>query len=173
MLPARPDRRLLTVYHKRPYDTPMPTSNPRVNVTLKPSTAAILKRMSQLTGNSQSGLIAELLEANEDTFQRLVTVLEAAHMAKESLTEEMRSGLQEAQGKLETQLGLVLETLDEGTAPILAAAEKVRRRAARKTGGGARSPGRSRGLEGGSTPISNRGVRNDPKQAKKPTRTRT
>jgi len=154
----------------------MPTNNPRVNVTLKPSTAAILRKMSTLTGNSQSGLIAELLEANEDTFTRLITVLEAAQQAKATLTEEMSAGLKQAQDKLERQLGLVLDTVEEGTAPILAAAEAVKRRAARRGVEGPRPAG-GRGApkgrrQGSATPMSNRGVRSGPKRAKKPTTTR-
>jgi hypothetical protein len=154
----------------------MPTNNPRVNVTLKPSTAAVIRKLSELTQNSQSGLIAELLEANEDTFARLCTVLQAANEAKSALTEEMSSGLQLAQAKLETQLGLVLETMNDASAPILEAAEKVRRRAARSDGGGTRGAGGSSVDSGrravASTPMSNRGVRSIAKKPRSPVKTR-
>lgn len=154
----------------------MPTNNPRVNVTLKPSTAAIIRKLSDLTGNSQSGLIAELLEANEETFARLITILTAAQDAKAALTEEMHSGLRQAQEKLERQMGLVLETMEEGAAPILEAAEKVQRRASRRSAEGPRPAGgrgapKGRG-KGASTPMSNRGVRSLTKTAKKPTGSR-
>ena len=154
----------------------MPATNPRLTITLKPSTAAIMRTLSELTGNSQSALIAELLEANEETFSRLITVLSAAQQAKVALTEEMSAGLQQAQDKLEKQLGLALEAVDSGMAPILAAAEKVQRRGARRGGGSTRVAGRSavskgRG-EGDSTPMSNRGVRLTTKQAKTSSKSR-
>jgi hypothetical protein len=106
----------------------MPATNPRLTITLKPSTAAVLRTLSELTRNSQSSLIAELLEANEETLSRLVKVLQAAHIAKNALTEEMATGLQQAQGKLEKQFGLSLEILDEATSPLLKEAEAIRRR---------------------------------------------
>ena len=103
----------------------MPTTNPRLTITLKPSTAALLRRMSDLTGNSQSALIADLLETSEPVFERLVKVLQAAKDARSAFTEEMRSGLVEAQTRVEAQLGLVLETFDETAKPLLETAEAV------------------------------------------------
>ena len=145
----------------------MPAKNPRLTITLKPSTAALMLRLSEVTGNSQSALIAELLEVNEPTFERLITVLQAADAAKNAITAEMAAGLKNAEQKLERQLGLVLETMDEGIAPILAAAEAVQRRGRRD----ARSApsGRSAARQ---TPMSNRGVRSTPKKPKTSTGTR-
>ena len=59
----------------------MPTPNPRLTITLEPSTAAQLRRMSELTGNSQSSMISELLSQSAPVFDRLITVLEAAEVA--------------------------------------------------------------------------------------------
>ena len=136
-----------------------------------------MRRLSELAGNSQSGLIAELLEANEATFARLITVLEAAHTAKDALTTEMSAGLEKAQGKMEQQLGLVLEALDEGVAPILDAAEKVTRRAPRKAARGPRAAGAAAARKGAArkvqTPLSNRGVRSTPDKPKTRAKTRT
>lgn len=148
----------------------MPAKNPRLTITLKPSTAAVLRRMSELTGNSQSALISELLEANEPVFERLALVLQAAKDAKATLNEEMASGLQQAEQRLEEQLGLVLETMNTATAPILEAAERVQRRGRRD----ARSAPADRAAAP-STPMSNRGVRSrttPPTKAKKPTSSR-
>ena len=150
----------------------MPATNPRLTITLKPSTAALLRLMSSLTGNSQSALIAELLEANEPVFERLVKVLQAAKDAKAAVAQETRAGLDHAQRKLEKQLGLMLETMDEGVAPLLAEMETVKRRAKRRTGTG--SAGTVRGVaRRGQTPPSNRGVRSSPDKPKKSTKTRT
>jgi hypothetical protein len=146
----------------------MPASNPRLTITLKPSTAATLRRLSELTGNSQSALISELLDVNEAALSRLVTVLQAATDAKLAINEEMASGLHLAQQQLEQQLGLSLEVFDTATAPILDEAERVVRRRAKSVRrlAGARSDG------GGATPMSNRGVRLTTTKAKKSTRRR-
>lgn len=139
----------------------MPTQNPRLTITLKQSTAALMRRMSELTGNSQSALICELLEANEPVFERLVMLLQAAHDAKATVAEETKAGLDEAQRKLEKQLGLALETLDQSTGSLLADLEAVKRRA-RKGAGGPRSRGDTapaRAQARSATPMSNRGVR--------------
>ena len=93
----------------------MPTSNPRITVTLTPEVHAVLKRMSELTGNSQSAIVGDLLLSSRDVFARVVTVLEAAAVAQGTVNEEIKAGLDRAQVKLEQQLGLALETLDEGT----------------------------------------------------------
>jgi hypothetical protein len=155
----------------------MPAKNPRLTITLKPTTAALMRRISELTGNSQSALICELLEANEGVFSKLVAVLEAAHAAQTALSEETKAGLVNAQAKMEAQLGLVLETMDEATAPLLREAEAITRRAVRKAPEGAPlrggRPVPGGGRRGAVTPPSNRGVRSTPDKPKKPTRTRT
>jgi hypothetical protein len=147
----------------------MPTHNPRLTITLQPSTSATLRKLSELTGNSQSALISELLEANEAALSRLVLVLQAATDAKLAITEEMASGLKDAQAKVEAQLGLSLEAFDLATAPLLDEAERVVRRRAKNA---TRRAG-ARQSEGGPTPISNRGVRSDTKTPKKLSGTRT
>ena len=63
----------------------MPTSNPRITITLQPAVSAILKRVSDLTGDSQSSVVASLLEQSMPVFERLVQVLEAATLAREHL----------------------------------------------------------------------------------------
>ena len=63
----------------------MATKNPRLTITLQPSLAAQLRRLSELTGNSQSGLIAELLEGSGPVFDRMIKVMEAAKTAKEAM----------------------------------------------------------------------------------------
>lgn len=136
----------------------MPTQNPRISVTLTPEIAALLDRLSVLVGNSKSSMVAELLAEAVPIFERMITVLEAAQTLKEQATggiAEIGAGLARAQARMETQLGLCLDDLDEGTRPILEAAEKVTRRGAR---GGAVA--RTRATRSGATPMSNRGVKN-------------
>ena len=154
----------------------MATSNPRLTITLTPTTAARLRRMSELTGNSQSAMISELLDGSGQVFDRLIVLLEAAHTAREAVTDETVAGLDRAQAKIEEQLGLVLHNMDEGSRPLLEQAESIRRRARRapsSAAGGAPlagiPPAREGARRGVPTPISNRGVRSDHGKGKNPT----
>lgn len=145
----------------------MPTPNPRITITLEPLTAAQLRRISELTGNSQSSMVSELLTQSAPVFERLITVLEAAEAAKTAAREEAAERLERAHTKMEKQLGLMLEWMDDSVRPLIDHAEKVRRRARRP------APERERASDQApagacSTPLSNRGVRSDPKKGKNP-----
>ena len=98
-------------------------------MTLTPTTAAQLRRLSELTGSSQASLISELLEGQELVFAKLIHVLEAAHLAKGQMIEGLKEDMEKAQAQIEGQLGLVLDHFDDGFAPLVAEAEKIRRRA--------------------------------------------
>lgn len=136
----------------------MPTQNPRLTVTLKPSTYAQIKEVSRITGNSQSALIAEILENSEPIFERLIQVLLAAETAKQQVCDQVVADMEAAQGRIENQLGLALETLDGFTGDLLKRAETVKRRSRRAAAGDASaSPEAAR--RGRRTPPSNRGVR--------------
>ena len=131
----------------------MPAANPRITITLKPSVHALLRRLSELTGNSQSSMVGELLEQSAPVFERMVRVMEAAAEAHDMAKQEMAGGLERAQAKLEKQLGLALETMDEGFRPILEEAEKVKRRAAGAGGPRLRGAPRRSAAAGGLTPV--------------------
>lgn len=144
----------------------MPTKNPRLTVTLKPATSAQLCELSRLTGDSQSSIIADILEKSAPVFDRVIKVLAAAEQAKAELKGRMASDLDEAQSKIERQLGLALEGLDEFTGSLLEEVEAVRRRARRAPVDGKRSA-EAGALRARSTPISNRGVRSTANPLKK------
>ena len=137
----------------------MPAKNPRLTITLEPSLAAQLRKLSELTGNSQSSLIGELLEGSGPVFDRMIQVLEAAKVAKESMRGKIADDIEQAQAKMEGALGMVLEGFDQWTGSLLDEAEAVTRR-----GVGKRSAARPGAAA--PTPISNRGVRYDPKATK-------
>jgi len=132
----------------------MPAKNPRLTITLQPTLAAQLRKLSELTGNSQSALIGELLEGSGPVFDRMIQVMEAAKTAKESMRGRMASDLEQAQAKIESQLGLALDGFDAYTGSLLEEVEAVRRRARRSVSA---VPGAGRRAR--STPPSNRGVR--------------
>lgn len=134
----------------------MPTANPRITITLEPQVHALLKRLSELTGNSQSFLVGNLLLESVPVFERMAKLLQAAHRLQAESTESqarIKDSLVDAQSKLERQLGLTLESWDEVSTPLLDQAEEV----------GRRGRARSRTGRPTSTPLSNRGVTPLPK----------
>ena len=99
----------------------MTTQNPRLTITLQPSLAAQLRRLSQLTGNSQSSLISELLDGSAPVFDRLIRVLTAAEGAKASLRGHLAMDMAEAQAEeVEAEVELAV-TLIESEGPVGAA----------------------------------------------------
>lgn len=136
----------------------MPTANPRLTVTLKPSTFAQLREVSRLTGNSQSALIGEILEQSEPVFARLIQLLSAAEQAKQEMKAKAAADLEGAQARIEKQMGLLLGEFDNMTGSLLQEVEAVRRRA-RRGAGGPRRAGAPAPRGASPTPPSNRGVR--------------
>ena len=145
----------------------MPAKNPRLTITLKPSLAAQLRKLSELTGNSQSALIGDLLDGSGPVFDRMIQVLEAAKTAQQAIKGKLVEDMDAAQTRMEDLLGIALEDFDNLTLPLLDDAEAVKRRA-RRTAGGATAQRTPRSA----TPLSNRGVRSDPKTVKKETKTK-
>lgn len=132
----------------------MPATNPRLTITLSPPVAAMLRHLSELTGSSQSSMVADLLQESLPIFERMAKVLEAAKAAQAALSSEMASSLERAQTKIEAQLGLALDQFDQGAAPLLELAEAVQRRRRRAEG----------------PPLSNRGVTPTPTRKTLPAR---
>lgn len=106
----------------------MPALNPRISVTVQPSVEAVLSRLSSLTKQSKSSLIADLLDSSMPIFQRMVTVLEAASMAKDSLRTQALSDLEDGERKLQELLGVTMDIFDSHTLPIIQQAEEITRR---------------------------------------------
>lgn len=111
----------------------MTTKNPRLTLTLTPTIAAQLRRLSQLTGNSQASLVSELLEGQELVFSRVIQALEAVELIQEDMKSSFGRDLAKSQQVIESQLGLVLEKLDQASSPIIKEAEKIRRRKGRES----------------------------------------
>ena len=121
----------------------MPTKNPRLTITLEPSLAAQLRTLSELTGNSQSSLIAELLQGSGPVFDRLIQVLQAAKTAKEAMRGKLVADMEDAQSKMEGAFGIAMEGFDQLTGSLLDEAEAVTRRA-RKGALKGKDPGAAR-----------------------------
>lgn len=136
----------------------MTTQNPRLTITLKPTLAVQLRKLSQLTGNSQSSLISELLDGSAPVFERMIRVLTAAESAKASLRGHLSSDMAQAQERIEKQLGLALDDFDSAAQPVLDKFEALPRRGRKGAGRGALATARTISAAK-PTPLSNRGVR--------------
>ena len=160
----------------------MATKNPRITITVQPSLHAQLRRLSELTGNSQSSLVGELLDGAGPTLERVIKVLEIAQTAKDSIKGKLAAEMDAAQAKVEAQLGLALEAYEGMATPLLDMAEAIDRRSRRRPQGqalagreaGAGSAEKGAPPRGGRasartapTPLSNRGVRYDLKVGEK------
>lgn len=103
-------------------------------MTLTPSLAAQLRRLSELTGNSQASLVSELLEGQELVFDKVIRALEAAKEVRGSMVQSLAEDLDRSQAVIEGQLGLVLDEFDRGVGPLLTQAEAIKRRKGRAGG---------------------------------------
>jgi hypothetical protein len=137
----------------------MPTKNPRLTITFEPALVARLRRLSELSGNSQSALVAELLTGSIPVMDRLIKLMEAAGDVRAELSASFVADMEAAQSRVEAQLGLALQDFDDVNASLVDEVEAIKRRGApagmrKRAGGGAVSR---------PTPISTRGVRSTPK----------
>lgn len=80
---------------------------------MQPTLHAIFQRLSELTGQSQSRLVFELLDGVQQPLMRVVRLLETADEAKANLNGSVAASLDDAQDRVERQLGLVLADLGE------------------------------------------------------------
>ena len=101
----------------------MATKKPRLTITLDPDLSESLRRLSELTGNSQSSLISEMLSGSGPVLEKMITVLEAAQVAKDAIKGRITRGLDDAQGKFEQALGLAFDGFDDIDAALKQMAE--------------------------------------------------
>ena len=134
----------------------MPTSNPRVQVTLSPSLDSLVQRLAAQQRSSKSQVLRELLEAAEPALLRAVTLMEAASRASKEVRIGLARSLNQAQDRVERGLADTLAEMDATTTDLVALAETVReRRPARSSG----SPAPAPGGRPPNPPASNRGVK--------------
>jgi hypothetical protein len=145
----------------------MPTLNPRITVTLSPEQHSLLREMSRLTQTSQSGLISQILTELTPVWSKMLTLMAAAEQAKGVINESFIQDMDKAQAKVEKQLGLAIDAMDDFNLPILALAEKVEHRKGRDSARTRRHA--DAGAAAAGTPLSNRGVRSNNKQTKSTT----
>lgn len=156
----------LVLMHFGKYDAPMSTNKPRITITLEPKTAAQLKRISELTGNSQSSMVSEVLEQSSDVFDRLILVLEAAEQAKASSFGVTAKRLEEAQKRIEGHIGIVLDEFDHATLPLFGRPDVAVPAGRDGSGAAAVRDAPAALADDAPTPLSNRGVRSTPDSRK-------
>lgn len=101
----------------------MPTTKPRVQVTLEPETHAVIDRFASLQNRSRGAVIAELLDSIAPSLTRTVALLEAAMAAPESIKDGLRGvveGIQDelvnVSGDASKQLDILLDQIDKRAA---------------------------------------------------------
>lgn len=127
----------------------MPTKNPRIAVTLKPSSALVLRDLAKLSNRSRSAILADMVEQGIPVFQRVVRVMRAAQEAQRGASARVVDGLAAAQHHIERQLGLMEQDLDHRTGDLLDGLEQIHRRRAGRAERPARAPYRPPLLTGG------------------------
>lgn len=101
--------------------------NPRITVNVTPEVAQVLKRSAKATGQTVSGMVAELLEMVSPVLARVAALHEIASQARTEATQGLAERLKEVQDELEP---VVLRALDVmGGTPVrkVAGSERERR----------------------------------------------
>jgi hypothetical protein len=111
----------------------MATKNPRISVMLRPESDVILSRLSAVSKQSKSSIIAEFLEETcMPMFERMVVVLEAAANATDEAKAATKQGFADAEEKLLGVIGMTTDLFDQASRPVMDEA------AAKRTDGGTR-----------------------------------
>lgn len=109
----------------------MTVKNPRITVTVNPEIHELVHKLSDLSGTSVSSFVGDLLQQAAPTFVRMVQLLEAVHAVRQEamgVPSEVVANLDEAHRRIEQHFGLVLDAIEEGSAPLIQEGEKVLRR---------------------------------------------
>lgn len=141
----------------------MPTDNPRINVTLSPSTHSMVERLATLQRVSKSAVLRELLEASEPALAQALAMMEAANSlsigARQKVAKELEATIASVEGKGRAAMELAAGI----TQDLVAQAEAIEgRRPARGVPaprGGARRAEAKRTRKRSDPPSSNRGVK--------------
>ena len=134
----------------------MPTSNPRIQVTLSPSLDALVVALAKHQRASKSQVLRELLEAAEPALRRVVALMNAASKASEEVRTEFRRSLDVSVARAEKSVEQTVAAIDAAGDDLVALAEAVRaRRPSRRRTPAPRPAPRSRP----DPPASKRGVK--------------
>lgn len=90
----------------------MPTSKPRLQVTLTTAQHELLMRLAKLQGRSMSSIVSELFEQVLPVLERVAVVLQAAVRAQESMKQGLRESTEQAERDLRPHVAAALGQLD-------------------------------------------------------------
>lgn len=90
----------------------MPSSNPRVALTVDPHRYDLLTRLAKLQGTSRAAIVTETMELIYPVLERVCVVLEAASKAQESSKEGLRHAVAKAEAQLSPLLYEVASQFD-------------------------------------------------------------
>lgn len=138
----------------------MPTSNPRIQVTLSPSLDALVTRLAELQRVSKSSVLRELLETAEPQLTQVVALMEAASKAQMEARTSLSRDMQRALNDANKHAQIALEKASNVTRDLVAEAEGITGRRPSRAASKGRAPvaaGRAGGRK--DPPASNRGVK--------------
>jgi hypothetical protein len=90
----------------------MPTTKPRIQVSVKPSQYALLQRLAKLQGRSMASVIGELFDQMEPVYERVAVVLQAAVRAQQSMKDGLRESTEQAERDMAPFLAQAMGQLD-------------------------------------------------------------
>lgn len=123
----------------------MPTTKPRLAITLEPHRHELLRRLARLQGVSASFLVADLVETVAPVLERVCVTLENAQAASASVKENLRRVALEAEAAMQPHAQAVMGQLDMFLLQSVQAAEPTGKKAtgakrARPAHGSRRAP---------------------------------
>lgn len=138
----------------------MPTSNPRINVTLSPSLNQLVDDLARMQRVSKAAVLRELLEASEPGLVQVVAMMRAAQEMSDEARNRVSRDLQALLPKVEKKRAEAMEAAAGITSDLVAAAEAIRGRRPARGGPAPRGTARRKTAKRAQTPLpSKRGVK--------------
>lgn len=138
----------------------MPTTNPRVNVTLSPTLDGLVSDLAQLQRVSKATVLRELLEAAEPMLMQAVAMMRAAEELSAGAKTKVAGDLAKRLRKAEADAAQVMAQAAGVTQDLVAQAEAIRGRRPARSGDALAAPRTGRKPKRAKTPLpSNRGVK--------------
>lgn len=141
----------------------MPTSKPRITITLSEKQHELLSGMAEIQECSMSSLVVELLETAEPVFERVLEMLQAAKRAPKEALAGLKQSLDFAEGHM---TGLQVSAL--GQLDLLIDQVNTKPESGARTDGARRAQAKKSAAQRPGPHPTNRGVRKNTKSPKSP-----
>jgi len=89
----------------------MPTSKPRITLTLNRSTYEVITELARLQKRSPGSVVVELLETVEEPLRNLAALLQAANEAPQDFRHKLAGVLMEQSVQIDNQLAATMHDL--------------------------------------------------------------